>query len=458
MHQLEQIHGNPGLEQERPLPPSLVTNERISFSPFDSASSQPMIVCQVPTEEGGTVNYAIPARLQSFLDLFDGERTTDTVIQQYCTAATSGPTRQQMERLVREFFLPRGILVPQGTSFSHLTAVQPGRRNRRQDYLRFKVNLLPARVTYPLAKALRIAFTPAISLLGLLTAASAHAWFYLHVVRHFHINVNSLDAGQLLIIMLISTAGGIVHELGHATALVRYGGKRPAIGWGVYFVFTVLYTDLSEAWRLHRKQRAVIDLAGIYLQGLFLVGLIALYWTSHAQILIYAILWTNLQMAEDLNPFLRMDGYWFVTDILGLANLREQVRSLFLQTIRSKPASSHLPGLPDRTRWLLRAYVLLSVVFFVYLAKVIFVQAAFQVLPTYPGMVAAFARDIWGHSRGVLTLLVEFIEVFWRSIFLLGLVFLLKRLVQWVWQLRPSSQEQMHAMPSDWRGPAHDEL
>jgi len=436
----------------RPLPANLVANDRVSFSPFDSASSQQMIVCQVPEVEGGIVHYAVPAWLHVFLRLFDGERTTEAAIQEYCSTSATSPTKQQMERLVRGFLVPRGILLVPGTPASRLAVVRRTHRDRRQEYLRFKINLLPARVTYPLAQVLRTAFTPVAIWLGVLIAVCAHIWFYLQLIPRGQLNVNALDAKQLLIIMLVSTVGGIVHELGHATALVHYGGKHPSIGWGVYFVFTVLYTDLSEAWRLSRRQRAVIDLAGIYFQSLFLALLLLLFWATHNPIFLYSFLWINLQMAGDLNPFLRMDGYWFVSDVLGLVNLRQQVQSLFLQTVRSKrPVSSHSLTLPNRTRWLLRAYVLFSLVFFVYLARWIFVQAVFHVLPSYPGMVEAFWRNVLVHSHGAPPLLLEFIEVLWRSIFLLGLLSSIKSLAQWLWRMMPSAKPQVQKKSSNWK-------
>src|SRR5437870_1013827 len=60
----------------------------------------------------------------------------------------------------------------------------------------------------------------------------------------------------------------IAHEFGHAGACARYGGRPSAIGFGIYLAFPVLFSDVTAAWDLRRWQRVVVDLGGIYVQGL----------------------------------------------------------------------------------------------------------------------------------------------------------------------------------------------
>ena len=57
---------------------------------------------------------------------------------------------------------------------------------------------------------------------------------------------------------------------GHASASARYGVPARDIGFGLYLIYPVFYNDVTSAWRLPRRQRVVIDLAGTFFQ--FLVG------------------------------------------------------------------------------------------------------------------------------------------------------------------------------------------
>ncbi|MDQ0497132.1 site-2 protease family protein [Paenibacillus brasilensis] len=67
--------------------------------------------------------------------------------------------------------------------------------------------------------------------------------------------------GMSLILLLLSI---LFHEFGHVVAAYRYGIRPRDIGIGLYMLVPVMFVDLSEAWKLPRKQRVVIDFAGIY--------------------------------------------------------------------------------------------------------------------------------------------------------------------------------------------------
>ena len=59
------------------------------------------------------------------------------------------------------------------------------------------------------------------------------------------------------------------HEGGHAAAC-RYGGGRPgAIGMGLYVVWPVFYTDVTDSYRFGRAGRLRTDLGGVYFNGIF---------------------------------------------------------------------------------------------------------------------------------------------------------------------------------------------
>ena len=59
----------------------------------------------------------------------------------------------------------------------------------------------------------------------------------------------------------------VVHEFGHAAACRRFGLAPGAIGFTMYVLFPALYTDVTRAWALTRRQRVVVDLAGNYVQA-----------------------------------------------------------------------------------------------------------------------------------------------------------------------------------------------
>lgn len=125
-----------------------------------------------------------------------------------------------------------------------------------------------------------------------------------------------------------------IHELGHAYTAHRFGCRIPTIGVAFLVLWPVLYTETSEAWKLvSRQQRLAIGMAGM-LAEVGLAALATLAWSflpegpmKSAAFLLASTLWI-LSLGVNLNPFMRFDGYFLLSDFLETANL--QVRSFAL--------------------------------------------------------------------------------------------------------------------------------
>ncbi|MDD9910259.1 MAG: HlyD family efflux transporter periplasmic adaptor subunit [Ahrensia sp.] len=121
-----------------------------------------------------------------------------------------------------------------------------------------------------------------------------------------------------------------LHELGHAYMAVRYGLRVPTIGVAFLVLMPVLYTDTSGAWRLRsRCDRLMIDCSGIFVE-LALAATATLLWAfmpdGPARLCVFAIATTSwaTSLAVNLNPFMKFDGYYILSDALGFQNLQER--------------------------------------------------------------------------------------------------------------------------------------
>lgn len=149
------------------------------------------------------------------------------------------------------------------------------------------------------------------------------AWFFLTTtdLLLFNNKVNFYMVVGLLVFMLASS---FFHELGHASACKYFGVRHGGIGFGLYLNFPVLYTDVTEVWKLNRAQRCVVNLAGVYFQSYWLIALLTAFLLTGNDILRYLILIMNLGFVMTLNPFFKFDGYWIASDLLGVPNLRQR--------------------------------------------------------------------------------------------------------------------------------------
>ena len=122
----------------------------------------------------------------------------------------------------------------------------------------------------------------------------------------------------------------IVHELGHAYTATRFGCRVPAMGISVLVMMPVLYTDTTAAWRLRsRRQRILIDIAGVTAE-LMVATLATLLWVMlpdgglrSACFILATTSWVTT-LAINLSPFMRYDGYYLLSDILGVPNLQQR--------------------------------------------------------------------------------------------------------------------------------------
>ncbi|MEJ1966613.1 MAG: hypothetical protein WDO56_35765 [Gammaproteobacteria bacterium] len=199
----------------------------------------------------------------------------------------------------------------------------PEQRAEPQCPVRFRQRLIAARTIRPLLALLCWLFTrPAAAtlittlvLVELLVADSA-----------FSAPSQPLSGTQIVCTAALTVFGIIIHELGHLTACARFGARHGGIGIGVYWCMPVFYADVNGAWMLPRLQRAAVDAGGVYFQCAYLVALGAAYLTWSAAPFLQAMLWTHFLMLHTLNPVLKYDGYWLLTDLAGVSNLHQQIR------------------------------------------------------------------------------------------------------------------------------------
>ena len=117
-----------------------------------------------------------------------------------------------------------------------------------------------------------------------------------------------------------------VHEAAHSLAAIHFHCRVRGIGIGFMVFYPRLYTDTTDSWRLPRRQRLLIDAAGIIIE-LLLGGIAALLWCylppgSWKSTMFYVFTVSTLStLFVNGNPFIRYDGYYILCDLLNIENL-----------------------------------------------------------------------------------------------------------------------------------------
>ncbi|MHA6194553.1 HlyD family efflux transporter periplasmic adaptor subunit [Pseudomonas wadenswilerensis] len=151
---------------------------------------------------------------------------------------------------------------------------------------------------------------------------------FTHTFLHFFTLQGAALAGLTLIL------AKVLHELGHAYTCKRQGARVATMGVALLVMWPVLYTDTSGAWRLaRRRQRLAIGAAGMAAE-LALACWATLLWSFLQDGMLRSAVFTLasttwiLTLVVNLSPFMRFDGYFLLSDLLGVPNLQQRAFAL----------------------------------------------------------------------------------------------------------------------------------
>lgn len=165
----------------------------------------------------------------------------------------------------------------------------------------------------------------------------------------------------LLLVFAIAIASAGFHELGHAAA-ARYGGARPGgMGVGLYVVWPAFYTDVTDAYRLPRKDRLRVDLGGLYFNSLIAVATVGAWLILRVDALLLIVALQLLQMVQQLSPVIRADGYHILSDITGVPDLYQHLGPTLKRLVPWRRNEEEGSALTGRARAIVTVWVLLVV-------------------------------------------------------------------------------------------------
>jgi putative peptide zinc metalloprotease protein len=210
------------------------------------------------------------------------------------------------------------------------------------------------------------------------------------------------------------------HECGHAAAC-RYGGARPGrIGVGIYLVWPVFFTDVTDSYRLSRAGRLRTDLGGVYFNALLaVVAAVGYRVTGYTPIVIVAV-GQQLLIIDQFVPWIRLDGYHIVSDVIGVPDLFDRIRPVMRSLLPGRPSDARVTELKRSARVAVSIWVLTTVVTLSAMAAVVVVNApgylrqAWQSLVVQVDTVGAGARigsviDVLNGAVGTIMLLLPVI-------------------------------------------------
>jgi putative peptide zinc metalloprotease protein len=175
-----------------------------------------------------------------------------------------------------------------------------------------------------------------------------------------------LDLAQFWLLFLIL---GFFHESAHGLTCKHYGGEVHKMGLMLLYLTPAFFVDVTETWVSATKlQRLATIIAGIWIEMVF-CGIAMIVWTntqpgqwlhdfSYEVILITGV----AVIVVNFNPLIKLDGYYFLTELIGIADLKERSTAFLSGWVQGRILGLpvDLPAVPRKRVPFYVAYALLS--------------------------------------------------------------------------------------------------
>ncbi|MEM6331162.1 MAG: biotin/lipoyl-binding protein [Planctomycetota bacterium] len=165
----------------------------------------------------------------------------------------------------------------------------------------------------------------------------------------------------------------VLHEFGHGLACKHFGGECHEMGVLVLILTPCLYCNVSDSWMLpNRWHRMAIGAAGMYVEVVLASLCTWVWWFSVPGTLQYYLCLNVMFISSvstllvNANPLMRFDGYYILSDLVEIPNLRQKATQLLSRRLGRYCLGLEEPDdpfMPKRNHGFFYAFALASAVY-----------------------------------------------------------------------------------------------
>lgn len=283
----------------------------------------------------------------------DGERDFDGIAERVSEAFGSHATADNIRFLIEKKLEPLGVMASEADD-----GAAPQRLDAPLLGLRYRVRLVPERAVGILTTPFLPLFRVPVMVALLATVIALDVWLlFFHGILD-PISEVLYQPALVIAFFAVEIAAMAWHECGHATAC-RYGGAKPGVvGMGIYVIWFVLYSDVTDSYRLDKAGRLRTDFGGLYFDAIFSLMLAGAYFLTGFEPLLVLFLFNQINALDEMSPFLRLDGYYILSDWTGIPDPFRVIRPALVSLIPGREADASVKAMKPWVRVVITAWVL----------------------------------------------------------------------------------------------------
>jgi len=262
------------------------------------------------------------------LQLLDGETSPASIAEEASRINQTPVTEEQVQAFSGK--LKDLLLLDHQYCWTRLGSLARGKRTVFRSLLSIKVHAFnPDRLLTTLEMKCRFFFNAAFRAVAWTAVAVAAILSILNAESLFMSIGTLFTFYSIPLVIVVIFAVMTIHEFAHGVALKHYGGKVEEMGFLILYFIPAFYCNVSDAWMLKKRERIRVTLAGGYIQ-ILLWALATIGWrflateTAASRICLITIAFTAIQTLFNFNPLIRLDGYYLLSDLLEVPNLRQK--------------------------------------------------------------------------------------------------------------------------------------
>ena len=281
--------------------------------------------------------YRLPPPAYAFVARLGLERTLEEVWQESMAQdAENAPGQEEVIHLLAQLYHANLLHYELPADSEKLFERYRERRQRTRQATLLNIMFIrlplfdPDRLLQRLQPVARLLFSP----LGLLAWIAVLAGALKVAIENFPaLRMQSqgiLALPNLPLMYLALVLIKALHELGHALAVRRFGGEVHTLG-VMFLIFSPLpYMDATAAWAFRSKWRRVLVGAAGMIAELFAAAVAVFVWAGTGPGILHSLAYNTIFVASlstilfNINPLLRFDGYYILSDLLDIPNLHAQ--------------------------------------------------------------------------------------------------------------------------------------